>query len=143
MTVRDLCEKHGYVILSMPDPDREVRGAYVGDLLITEGDASVLEAGEMWYGPLLGPIPLDVKGKMNDEKLYVGIDITLVLDEDQKQIIHVDFGEDDFTSGINLTPAPSKGEGVSVAYDLQGRPVVLSPAQKGLFIVNGKKVLIK
>ena len=33
MTVRDLCEKHGYVILSMPDPDREVRGAYVGDLL--------------------------------------------------------------------------------------------------------------
>ena len=108
------------------------------DLLITEGDASVLEEGEVWMGPLLGPIPLDLQGKITNDKLFVNIDISLL-----GQIINVQFGTDDFTSGINITSALSKGEGVSAAYDLQGRPVVLSPAKKGLFIVNGKKVLIK
>ena len=45
MTVKELCEKNGYEILCMPDPDREVTGGYAGDLLswvmgrAKEGDA--------------------------------------------------------------------------------------------------------
>ena len=47
---------------------------------------------------------------------------------------------DEGTAGIsNLTSALSKGEGV--VYDLSGRRVV-TPA-KGLYIVNGKKVIVK
>ena len=45
----------------------------------------------------------------------------------------------DLPTGIkNLTPALSKGEGV---YNLNGQKV--NKAQKGLFIINGKKVVIK
>ena len=33
MNVRELCEKHGFTPLSLPDPEREVKGAYAGDLL--------------------------------------------------------------------------------------------------------------
>ncbi len=45
MTVKELCQKNGYEVLCMPDPDREVTGGYAGDLLswvmgrATEGDA--------------------------------------------------------------------------------------------------------
>ena len=47
---------------------------------------------------------------------------------------------DDNTTGIdNLTPALSKGEGIY--YDLQGRRV--AQPTKGLYIVNGRKVVIK
>lgn len=49
------------------------------------------------------------------------------------------FSFDDEATGINITPAFSEGEGV--AYDLQGRRVA-NPT-KGLYIVNGKKVLVK
>jgi len=48
--------------------------------------------------------------------------------------------EDEETTGIeNLTPALSQGEGAF--YDLQGRRV--AAPQKGLYIVNGKKVIVK
>ncbi len=33
MTVKELTELHGFTALSLPSPDREIRGAYVGDLL--------------------------------------------------------------------------------------------------------------
>ena len=47
---------------------------------------------------------------------------------------------DDETTGIkNLTPAIPEGEGV--VYDLQGRKV--TQPTKGLYIVNGKKVMVK
>jgi len=48
--------------------------------------------------------------------------------------------EDEETTGIeNLTPALSQGEGAF--YDLQGRRV--AQPQKGLYIVNGKKIVVK
>lgn len=50
-----------------------------------------------------------------------------------------DFGEG--TTGINsLTPALSEGKGV---YTLDGRKLNAMPTQKGVYIVNGKKVVIK
>lgn len=33
MTVAQLAEKHALKALAMPDPDREVKGCYIGDLL--------------------------------------------------------------------------------------------------------------
>lgn len=33
MTVKELAEKYSFEILSMPQPDREVHGGYIGDLL--------------------------------------------------------------------------------------------------------------
>ena len=33
MTVKELCSSCGFEIICMPDPDREVKGAYMGDLL--------------------------------------------------------------------------------------------------------------
>ena len=51
---------------------------------------------------------------------------------------------DDTTTGISLTPGPSpKGEGSEYWYDLSGRKLSGKPTQKGIYIVNGKRVVIK
>ena len=47
LTVKELCEKNGYEVLCMPEPEREITGGYAGDLLswvmgrAQEGDAWV------------------------------------------------------------------------------------------------------
>ena len=52
------------------------------------------------------------------------------------------FGDE--TTGISLTPSPSpKGEGSEYWYDLSGRRLSGKPTQKGVYINNGKKVVIK
>lgn len=66
--------------------------AYKGDLEISEGD---LEGVDMWVGPYLGAIPLDLNGKITDEKVFVCIDIDM--QESIGQIIHVEFGKDFMT----------------------------------------------
>ena len=66
--------------------------AYNGNLEITEGD---LEGVDMWVGPYLGAIPLDLKGKIDSEKVFVCIDIDM--QESIGQIIHVEFGQDFMT----------------------------------------------
>ena len=55
------------------------------------------------------------------------------------------FFDGDETTGINsLTPGPSpKGEGSDYWYTLSGTRLEKQPTQKGLYIVNGKKVVIK
>ena len=50
-------------------------------------------------------------------------------------------GDDNTTAIRNLTPALSKGEGGW--YDLSGRRLSAKPAAKGIYIHNGKKVVIK
>ena len=50
---------------------------------------------------------------------------------------------DDETTGISLTPAPSpRGEG-SEYYTLDGRKLSGKPTKKGMYIVNGRKVVIR
>ena len=49
---------------------------------------------------------------------------------------------DDGTTGISLTPNPSP-EGEGSIYDIQGRKLQATPTTKGLYIVNGKKVVVK
>ena len=43
----------------------------------------------------------------------------------------------------NLTPALSQGEGEGAWYDLQGRRLQGKPTQRGLYIRNGKKEIIR
>ena len=67
--------------------------SYDGPLTIMPGDA---EGVDQWMGPLLQEIPLKLQGKMNDEKLYVTIDIDM--QESIHQIVYVQLGTDDFTN---------------------------------------------
>jgi hypothetical protein len=53
--------------------------------------------------------------------------------------VGMEFGDDGTTGMRNLTPALSKGEGVY--YNLQGQRV--DKPGKGLYILNGKKVVVK
>ena len=47
-------------------------------------------------------------------------------------------------TGINLTPDPSpKGEGSNYWYTLDGRRLTGKPTQRGLYINNGKKFVVK
>ena len=55
----------------------------------------------------------------------------------------LDFGEGDLATGIisvAADPSAAVREGI---YDLQGRKIVGQPTQKGIYIVNGKKTVIK
>lgn len=52
----------------------------------------------------------------------------------------IDFGEGETTS-LNLTPALSQGEGAW--YTLDGRKLQVKPTAKGLYIHNGRQVVVK
>ena len=61
-------------------------------------------------------------------------------------MINVDFGDgtSSITPNSSLTPNPSpKGEGSDYWYDMSGRKLSQQPTQKGLYIHNGRKVVIK
>ena len=106
--------------------------ATLQNILITAGEGNTDE----WLGPLLGEVPVDLKGYMNDEQLYctIGIDMTATLG----QVITVTFGTDSFTGIENIVA----GEGAKVIYDITGRRVnaVTVP---GIYIINGKKCIVK
>lgn len=104
--------------------------SYKGDLLIEEGD---LEGVETWMGPLLGPVPLDLKGEfdLGKGKLHFVIDIDM--QESIGQIINVEFGKT-FTEGIQQ--AIQKALSGSLCFGIDGKV-----AQKGILIQNGKKII--
>ena len=56
---------------------------------------------------------------------------------------NIDFGDDDSATGIidSLSPTLSQGEGAW--YSIDGRKLVGKPTQHGIYINNGKKVVIK
>jgi hypothetical protein len=82
---------------------------------------------------------------INSCRAYFDVNWTITAGA-RMEIAIVDDGE---TTGIgSLTPALSKGEGNSgdegsVYYTLAGRKLPGKPTAKGLYIVNGKKVVIK
>ena len=93
---------------------------------------------DMWIGPILGEIPLVLSGKVNENKLYVSIDINM--ESTLGQIIYVKFGNDDFESGIK-----KKEFSIDTSlyiYDLQGRRVT-KQFTGHLYIKNGKKYVMK
>ena len=102
-------------VLGAGSESMPVGNIVVENIAVTEGsdglkyftydDALTIQPGdkagvEMWYGPMLGAIPLKLQGKMNDENLYVTIDIDL--QSSLGQIVNVQVGTDDFV------PAPVK-----------------------------------
>ena len=105
--------------------------ATVQEITITPGDGN---AGS-WIGPSLGKVPVNLEGKMNDERLYCTIEIDLT--GTLGQAIRVTFGSDDFT-GIENINSVEEGK---IIYDLTGRRVETIKAS-GIYIINGKKQFI-
>lgn len=108
---------------------------YTGSIFITPGDAAGV-AEEEWLGPMLGQIPLRMRGRITDDKLYVTIDIDMV---ELQQVVFVTFGEpiaaDPTVVGLGSVATESAAQTI---YDLQGRRVRNA---SGLHIVNGKTVI--
>ena len=80
---------------------------YVADLPVTKGEDGLnyfsydgtifIQPGDTegdWWGPILGEIPISLQGKMNEEKLYVTIDIDM--QGSLGQLIFVQLGTDEF-----------------------------------------------
>lgn len=104
--------------------------SFEGKLEISEGNK---EGIEPWIGPMLGEIALKLTGKATAEQIFVSIDIDMM--ESLDQMIYVTFGKD-FETGIKQI---STTNDIKHVYDLQGRSV--NAMQKGLYIVNGKKII--
>ena len=105
--------------------------ATVQEITITPGDGN---AGS-WIGPSLGKVPVNLEGKMSDERLYCTIEMDLT--GTLGQAIRVTFGSDDFT-GIENINSVEEGK---IIYDLTGRRVETIKAS-GIYIINGKKQFI-
>ena len=106
-----------------------------GTITIQPGD---MEGIDTWVGPMVGEIPMKLQGKLNDEKLYVTIDIDM--QETLSQVVYVQLGTDftdnqDAIEGIKYVNKSS-----SAIFDLSGRRVDSSQLKKGIFVVGGKKV---
>ena len=104
-----------------------------GNITIQPGD---MEGVDMWIGPMFGEIPLKLQGKMNDEKLYVTIDIDM--QATMGQVAYVQLGTDfednqDALDGIKFSNKPS-----FAIFDLYGRRVI--KPSRGINVIAGKKV---
>ncbi len=108
---------------------------FKGNLVIQPGD---MPGVDFWVGPEFGEIPLDLRGKMTDDKMYAAIDIDIR--EAFGQVLFVQFGTDDFPEEQDAIKdiAPVLKSSAAV-YDLSGRKVK-NPSH-GIYVVDGKKVL--
>ncbi len=61
-------------------------------------------------------------------------------DTDVKAFV-LNFGDE--TTAVTAPLAPGRGVGGEAWYDLNGRRFIGMPAQKGIYIINGKKVVVK
>lgn len=105
-------------------------------IVISAGDdPSVSQDG--WIGPELGNVPIVLEGKFSPTALYVNIDIDM--SEALEQMINVVVGQSSkVVSGIEsvkVTPATQS----TAIYTLGGLRV--NKASKGVFIINGKKII--
>ncbi len=112
----------------------------------TYNDNTTIAAGDLegvdedsWVGPMLGDVPLVLSGKVSDDALYVVIDIDMT--ETLGQTINVVFGSDFTANAIKGVTADTATTADDAIYDLSGRRV--AKAVKGIYVINGKKVLVK
>lgn len=102
------------------------------------------DASKDWLGPILGQVPIDMQGKINEEQLYCTIDIDMM--STLQQIIKVTFGKDIITGVTTITVEDRQAVNV---YTLNGtllRQAVksqnaLNGLQPGIYVVGGKKVV--
>lgn len=105
-------------------------------ILIQPGDDPNVNEDE-WLGPMLGEVPIKLSGKLSATHLYVNIDIDMK--EFLDQIINVVVGQSkNVVSGINGVKVHSNVPS-SAIYTLSGLRV--NKASKGVYIINGKKVI--
>lgn len=103
-------------------------------IVIGEGDDPSVP---LWMGPGLGDVPIVLSGKLTATALYVNIDIDMT--ESLSQVINVVVGQEkNITSGINGVKATSAAKATTI-YTLGG--VRVNKADKGVFVINGKKVI--
>ncbi len=107
---------------------------YVNKLMINETDREV-SAGEL-YLLYRDEFVLTSSGTLPAGSVYLPITDLAV----KTRSLTIGNGEGT-TSIENLTPAPSESEGEW--YDLQGRRLGNKPNRKGIYISNGRKVVIK
>lgn len=104
------------------------------------------DANQTWLGPMLGEVPIDMKGKINEQQLYCTIDIDMM--STLGQMIKVIFGKD-ITTGITHVSVTT--ERLVDVYALNGALLrsrvssenALNGLQPGVYVVNGKKVIKK
>ena len=106
-------------------------------LTLAGGDKSVLYLGKgnQLYYPT-------ANRTMNACRAYFQLKGLTVADISHEVKMYFGDEEDDADSLISLTPDPSPGRGEKW-YDLNGRQLPGKPSQKGIYINNGRKVVIK
>lgn len=106
------------------------------NIVIQPGEDSNYGEDE-WIGPALGEVPIVLTGKLTATALYVNIDIDM--SETLEQVINVVVGQEkNITTGIgSVKVIPSTN--ATAIYTLGG--VRVSKATKGVYVINGKKVI--
>ena len=118
--------------------------AATGDSIATKQDITILPGDKEgtqpsdWMGPMLGEVPIDLKGVMTADKLSAKIDINFVA---LGMVIEVTIGE---TTETGIDQAVTTRPASSAVYNLNGVRVANNwnnNLPKGVYIVNGKKVI--
>ena len=108
---------------------------YTGDITVKPGKAAGVEE---WIGPMLGTVPLKMKGVLNVISDAVAFTIDIDMQSTLGQAINVEFGHYGQYEGIDGPTVRSAAPGR--AYNLAGQP---EQALKGIVISGGKKLLIR
>lgn len=118
---------------------------FQGDIQITDGD---MEGVEFWMGPILGNVPLNLRGEaVSEDLLKVYIAITM---EDLGQDIEVFLGytEEEVHRAVGIEGIAADGAKAAktinngAMYNLSGQRI-LTPAKNSIYIMNGKKYIAK
>lgn len=114
-------------------------------ITVTAGD---LEGIATWLGPMLGEIPIELKGTICDEKLYVTIDIDMMAL--LEQIIGVQVGTPfDYTALFTeqepdgVKSIHSSQSKIHNSFNLAGQRSDNLQLRRGIYIVDGKKVAVR
>ena len=124
-----------------------VLGDVVADNLTgtTDGEYTTIKMSEVpvklsneMYALALGDLKINLDAKFTADKLYALIDLNVTL---LNQVVNVVFGSPFTETGIDHVTVKNHSE-VDQVYGIGGQRVS-RPAAPGLYIVNGKKVIIK
>ena len=112
-------------------------GTFTGTLVKTTipADGLFLSGNQFWYST----------GKTNVKAFRCWFELGAVLDKETDFGSRIMLNFENEPTGISTTPNPSYqgGDRKGVYYSVDGRKVNGQPAQRGLYIKNGKKMVVK